>query len=133
MTSIMTGEVHRLLAHAPLVDLVGDRVKRQRGEQNDEMPEVVVVRTMEEPDITQEGPSGLVTMVTEIDCWGRDGEDAENVAAAVTDAVLEDFEYEDLVLDAAFQVQVGDVEFNEATMLYGITVKASYWARRIRA
>ena len=73
-----------LLAHTPLTGLVGTRVYWMRAPQNVAKPYVVLQVITALPDVTHQGPSGLVAGRVQADCYGLTYASAKGVARAVT-------------------------------------------------
>lgn len=76
-----------LLANAPLVSLVGDRVTPVARTQGDPLPAVVTMRISGAPEYADDGEVGIQNARMQIDCWGESYESAKDLAAAVTTAL----------------------------------------------
>jgi hypothetical protein len=73
-----------LLAHAPLTALTSTRIHWLRAPQAVARPYVVLQSISGIPDVTHQGPSGLVAGRVQVDCYGDTYGSAKTVARAVT-------------------------------------------------
>ncbi len=78
-----------LLASSALTDLVGDRVKWERLDQDSQLPGVVLLQAASRPrSYTQKRRVPLTAYIVQIDCWAETSTEASAVKAAVI-AVLD--------------------------------------------
>lgn len=82
-----TDFLETLLADQGIKDLVGEQVFMMRVPNNFQLPIVVCWRILGRPANTLSGHSGLEYIEMQIDCLGRNYEEAKNLAIAVRKAI----------------------------------------------
>lgn len=127
MTAIAAVEALRLEQNAAVAELVEDRIFRQVLPQDCETS-AIVLHVKQAPDETQSGP-GMVLVDAEIHCYGEAAV-AEDIAAAVESCIDgTEITFEGITLYTCHERTRMDIPYSEATRLYGIAIKAQYWAR----
>lgn len=79
----------RLRANAALVSLVADRITPGRRDQGGALPAVVYHQISAPVSRTLAGRTALIKSRIQIDCWGRDEDEADLTAVAVKAALLD--------------------------------------------
>lgn len=111
-----------LLAHAPLVALVGQRVALHAVAEGQPLPVVVFTGAHEKQQMLRGAADTRVTFATE--CWARTAAEAVAVADAVEAAVL--------VFDTASTTTSATVldrqdAFDSETLLEGVVLSVEWW------
>ncbi len=76
-----------LLANAPIVAIVGDRVTPLARTQGAALPAIVVQRIGNGPEYADDGEVGIESARVQIDCWAETYGAAKDLSGAVRDAL----------------------------------------------
>lgn len=82
--SLMSDLIGYILADAPIVAIVDDRVQPGRRPQSDPLPALTLVQVSGNPEYADDGDAGLQSVRIQIDCWA----DSYGAGDALADLVV---------------------------------------------